>query len=357
MRNLLVISILCLLFVSNASAQNIRYRSADTLTVYDLIYAQSLVNTNKNVLNDLNKKITRYQDKLNAADIEINKYNDNIEKYKVIYAKLLKYYYFFVLQQKNTASFLLSSNSVSNYFSRFNFLSLLLKYIKNINVYIQTNVELLNNSKTIYNNYSSSLDIFMKEYQNTQIENNNLVKNILYASEQLQQNNQELRILLDKEHNYYQNFIKNEILDEPKNENKVVNTSNFKPIYPIDNPVVISSFGEHKHPSLKNVTVINDGIDLYSEFDTVVCAVFAGTVVKIVEVPNYGKSLLVRHIDNYFSVYSNLNTVLVEEGQKVKKSDEIATLNKKVSKYSFPCLNLQIWNGANKLNPRDFIVN
>ncbi len=117
-------------------------------------------------------------------------------------------------------------------------------------------------------------------------------------------------------------------------------------LWPLQKYVVIHRFGDYYHPELKDIVVKNDGIVLGASAGSYVHSVFEGKVVNILPIPGSGLSVIVKH-GNYYSVYSNVESVKVKTGDMVKKGQVIAALGKsKVNKMIF-----QLWVSKENSNP------
>lgn len=89
--------------------------------------------------------------------------------------------------------------------------------------------------------------------------------------------------------------------------------------WPVEQGFVSSKFGVHRHPTLKRVTQNNPGIDIQTQSNVAVRAIFPGKVLGIVSVEGMGNSIIVQH-GKYFSVYSRLKSVAVKKGDEVTSS-------------------------------------
>lgn len=322
------------------------------VSVYDLLYLGNRVNSEKEVLEKYQKSVYKYQTNIRLAQTKINLYNKKIKLYKTIYNKLIIHFYYFSLQYDSKNVFLLSSNSFSSFFKRYNYFFLLIRYLKNISKYIAVNLEYLENTKQMYSNYSKLLDDALQIYQNKSIEFSYLENKFVNSVGFLQQNTNKLRIIMLNDYEKYK-FIDKIISKDVSKTEPSQKLNGFEPIFPIENPIVVSSFGVHDHPYLTNVKTFNDGVDIYSKTDTIVKSILQGRVVAVVEVPGFGYSVVLRH-NSYYSVYSNLSNVYVHVNQDVMLADKLGALSVESSKYSFPCLNIQIWQNTTKLNPKKF---
>lgn len=349
MSKLLIINIL-FLFPSISLAQSLNLEDP---TIFDFIYIQNTYQKEKNVINTLNSKIKNYQTEILTLDKEIEVLDNQISRYKSIYSLLLKYYYLVSIQTKTNNLFIISSSNPSNLFQRYNYLYLMINYIKSLTDYIKLKNEYYTSKKLLLDSYKSTLNVFLSELQNKNIEFDNKFKNYLIITKQMQQKSEDIRITMKSDYSAYSD-IKFIIKNSSEQCNGIVKNYNFIGKTPITNPIIISSFGKHNHPVLPNIVINNDGIDLYSETDTIIKSVKAGNVVKVLNINNKSFSIIVNHGD-YFSVYSNLSNVFVKEGDDVATGEQIASISKISSKYSFPCLNIQIWYKTEKLNPKNYL--
>lgn len=118
--------------------------------------------------------------------------------------------------------------------------------------------------------------------------------------------------------------------------------------WPVDRGTVVSHFGSNSHPILSNITTQNSGVDISTYRGAQARAVYGGVVTKVMAVPGGNKSILVRH-GSYFSVYTNLSSVSVSQGDDVKRGQSLGTIY--TSGDGETVMNFQIWNGATKQNP------
>jgi Membrane-bound metallopeptidase len=122
--------------------------------------------------------------------------------------------------------------------------------------------------------------------------------------------------------------------------------------WPCESGAITSSFGTHSHPEIKGIMIENNGIDIRTSRGGSVRAVFSGVVSKIFSGPNGGKIVILRH-GEYLTVYTNLGSVNVSNGQKVSTKQRIGSAM--VNSDGVSEINFQIWKGNNKLNPASWI--
>lgn len=117
--------------------------------------------------------------------------------------------------------------------------------------------------------------------------------------------------------------------------------------WPVEQGVIIESFGINYHPVLKEVKTRNDGITIETKAGATVRAVFEGEVSKIIRIPNYGKVVMLRHGD-FITAYGNLKDVSVKVGDKVQTKQAIGTVLVQDGKSQFE---FQLRQSLELLNP------
>lgn len=95
--------------------------------------------------------------------------------------------------------------------------------------------------------------------------------------------------------------------------------------WPVASGTITEGYGQHPHPTLKNVTTNNNGIDISAPKSAQVRAVFEGEVTSVLSIPGAGKVVIIKH-GNYRTVYSNLQEAYVGVGAKVTTKQSIGSL-------------------------------
>ena len=122
--------------------------------------------------------------------------------------------------------------------------------------------------------------------------------------------------------------------------------------YPVSSGVVVEQFGEHPHPTLKNVKLpFNNGINISTRPGSTVKVVFDGVVKQVIAVPGYNQCVLVQH-GQYFTFYCKLAKVSVKVGDKLSTGATIGTLE---TGSGTATLHFELWNGTTKQNPEHWL--
>lgn len=92
--------------------------------------------------------------------------------------------------------------------------------------------------------------------------------------------------------------------------------------WPVEKGIITSEFGIQKHPVLEYVTEDNVGIEITSSGKTPVKSIFKGEVMRVFTIPGENRGVMIQH-GKYFSVYLNLASVKVKQGDIVEIKQEI----------------------------------
>ncbi len=90
---------------------------------------------------------------------------------------------------------------------------------------------------------------------------------------------------------------------------------------------VVANFGKSKHPDLDTI-VISNGIKIEAGPEAEIKCVDKGEIIYSGEFRAYGKMIIVDHHSEFYSIYGQLGTLKVEEGNKVKQGDVLGALGK-----------------------------
>ena len=98
----------------------------------------------------------------------------------------------------------------------------------------------------------------------------------------------------------------------------------------LDSPTfgkIINKFGTHRNTRLKTITE-NIGIDIETGRDTPVYSVLDGVVSIITYLRSYGNTIIISHGSGYFTVYANVEKILVKENEYILSNTQIGTVGK-----------------------------
>ncbi len=124
--------------------------------------------------------------------------------------------------------------------------------------------------------------------------------------------------------------------------------------WPISRGAIVRTFGPQQHPSLPRVRINNTGIDFRTEDAAPVYAVFDGKISGIQWVPGYANTMIIQH-GQYYSVYSNMETVVGKKGDMVTAGTVVGTAAKHPVSGTAE-IHFEIWKGKNRENPSHWLI-
>jgi septal ring factor EnvC (AmiA/AmiB activator) len=123
--------------------------------------------------------------------------------------------------------------------------------------------------------------------------------------------------------------------------------------WPLDKGIIVQGFGKQQHAVFKNIETYNNGIDIATDKEAKVRAVFDGKVSRIFLIKGEGKVILINH-GEYFSVYSGLKEISVQTGEKIFAKQEIGIVMTDKNKQKTR-LHFEIWKNYDKQNPSHWL--
>ena len=119
---------------------------------------------------------------------------------------------------------------------------------------------------------------------------------------------------------------------------------------------IINKFGTHRNTKLRTLTE-NIGIDIETGKNTPVYSVLDGVVSVITYLRTYGNTIIISHGSGYFTVYANVEEILVKENQYILSNTQLGTVgrseNPSISNNYF--LHFEIRKDETILNPELWI--
>jgi septal ring factor EnvC (AmiA/AmiB activator) len=143
-------------------------------------------------------------------------------------------------------------------------------------------------------------------------------------------------------------------VDKIENDAPDYTRSSFKTnslAWPVGSRRILRGFGQYRNPSTNTVTD-NPGIDIAASKGSGVKAVSSGVVSLLHWLPGYGSLVIIDHENGFRSVYANLSSVSVREGQKVSGGSMIGRSGESVDG---EFLHFELWRERQRLNPTSWL--
>jgi septal ring factor EnvC (AmiA/AmiB activator) len=140
---------------------------------------------------------------------------------------------------------------------------------------------------------------------------------------------------------------------EAKELSKKFENNKDKLPWPLEKGYVVSKYGKHKHPTLKNITIVNHGVDIATEKGAKARSIFSGEVSSVIISRGGNRTVIIQH-GNFYTVYSNLGKIYVSKGQKVSLKQDIGEVYFN-SRTGDSILKFQLWKDDKEQNPANWI--
>ena len=98
----------------------------------------------------------------------------------------------------------------------------------------------------------------------------------------------------------------------------------------------------------------SDGIDIQFEKSTEIHAAADGKVIYSAANANFGNMVIIRHDDEFITVYAYLHTIFAKEGQMLKQNDVIGLADKTETKPT-PMIHFEIRKSAKPVDPTKYL--
>ncbi|MGA2668276.1 MAG: peptidoglycan DD-metalloendopeptidase family protein [Ignavibacteria bacterium] len=309
--------------------QNVKYLSPEQIAI------------ETNTIVSLETEVARTQKSLQANIINLYKHGKNYE-----------------------LELLLSSRTPNEYLRRNQYLQKFaqsrrkeLQDLKNKKFILEEKKNMVNLSTSSKRFYIESRRNEAKQMEDTLNKLISFKSQVEYESEMNEFNVDRKNTELNTIRNYINNFTENKRSFRSTKTSRINYVSdNFDKLKgslntPADLCLVKNSFGDN----INNATatrLFNNGIDISIAFGSKVYSVANGTVSIVSNVPYFGKVVIIRHDNDYRSVYAVLSDISVKPGDKVRVNQVIG---KSGENPEGQILHFEIWHNKTSLNPRDWL--
>ena len=328
-----------LLFAAKKSEQN---------ALEDLKDLNQKISVREKYISTINLEVESLTNEINIYEDEIKQLDKKLMKLKEDYAEMIYKSYKSKSQQSSTL-FLLSSESFYQAYKRVKYMKQYASFRKKQGeeVYLLTNKFLqLKDSLLIQKELKDTLLSNEKEQKSKiEIEKDDQKKLISKLKTQEKKYKRKLRIKQQEEKKITERIDK--IIKEAiakSNANKGVKKSKGfsltpeakalavrfeqnkgKLPWPVKSGLIIRRFGKQPHPVYSGNYINSTGIHIATDKGADAKAIFNGEILAIQTQSEGKKSVLIRH-GNYISIYNNLESVYVNDGQKIQTGQPLGKI-------------------------------
>ena len=342
----------------NEEVKELQSQSAKTKKIIQI--------TNKNIKNSesliraYNTKINLYNKQLKNLEEAVIRNNEKIDEIKESYKKRSISLY----KNKNL--------KFSNYIFNSNSFSQMIYRLKYFNIISEINKESVQKIKTTQNfnkkktgEITSLLKNVGESKKNRAKEINNLRDKKNFQEKLLNDIKKEEKDIKNEINKKIQQVnalekLRKKIIEDKKkfNEQQLASLKSItrdirqykgKLNWPVDGKIV-KSFGPQWNPKL-NTTLDNPGIDISARSTLPVKSVFDGYVSTITFILGYGTTVIIDHNNNYFTVFTHLENLLISEDTLVREGQNIGYVSNE------NIIHFEIWGNNQKLDPQKWLKN
>ncbi|MEM7103108.1 MAG: peptidoglycan DD-metalloendopeptidase family protein [Bacteroidota bacterium] len=357
----------------NETRENTRSAYDQYITLQSqIIHREELIKTINKEIDYLDKSIERSGEVIDALEQDITKIKDD-------YSRMMRQAYRYKLTN-NRLLYLFSAHNLSEAFLRWRYLRQYDDYRKKqAQLIIETQTSLASKISKNEKSLVEKAELIRAETEQQVLLNqeladkNNLVKNLKRESSKLskqldkqKQQRADLRkrieALIDADiaartNRKPTNSSSKAATPAPLSQESFTLATEFrknkgKLPWPVASGFISGHFGEQPHPLNKQIKIRNTGIDIRTQENTEVKAVFKGEVVSVLYDPALNNAIMVKH-GNYYTVYSNIKKVFVEKGDKVDTQQAIGLVD---TKNGTSEIHFEVWKERKYQNPKYWIA-
>ena len=330
----------------------------------------------------ISKQVQKTERSIIKTEQSIKTEQENLELLKSEYAKMI-YACFKKKGNRNDLIFIISAEDFNQAYKRIVYLTQYASFRKNQakkiteskkefeskKVDLNTQKEQLvlesESKKELMSAKKNELTIISDTKQEKQELIINLSKSEIVFKKQLQDKQKRAKALDDKIRKIIEEEIR-KAREEAEKKNKgfaltpeamalssEFNSNKGKLPWPLEKGIIVRGYGKQKHVVFAGIETFNNGIDIATDKNAIVRAVFDGTISRIFFIKGEGKAVLMNH-GEYFSVYSGLEEVSVKVSDKLLAKEIIGIVfTQEVEEKTE--LHFEIWKGYDKYDPSKWL--
>ncbi|MBN2774546.1 MAG: peptidoglycan DD-metalloendopeptidase family protein [Prolixibacteraceae bacterium] len=346
----------------------------EKISLNQLRLINNSINQRNKLISAQNSEIKLLQEFIDDNTMVVRMFQEDLKGIKEEYAEMIRFAY----KNRNTSDyliFLLSSNNFNQAYKRHLYLK---QYTGFRKVQAQTIESIQNILDVKAKDLSRQKDEKSRLLAEMEDENRNLKNDKQQQDSYIRKMQQEQRSLQQKirEQQRIERDLENQIQKIIEEEAKKARDAG-KPGYaltpeqkligdnfgqnksrlpwPVERGIITEHFGEHNHPTLKNIVLNNNGVDIATEPGAKARSVFTGEVSRVFAISGGNMAVIIRH-GSYLSVYSNLSEVTVKAGDKVTIKQNIGSVYTDVNEGNNTILKFQVWFENQKMDPEVWLV-
>lgn len=345
----------------NAELQSLDNNKTDLISKYNLLETQ--VESRKKLIKTIQKELTLINSDIEIKSIARDTFSEDLDQMIEDYGQLLKVDYIERLK-RNDNLLLLKSKNLEEAVAKWKYLKQFENFLANkLSGITETTKIIAKQDQDILNARSQKEALLETEKENLrlmELDIKALEQNLKSDLTQRQEIQTELKHYNSSRENLNKKIesilfksFSSDIYSVPTSEKEFEQRKGFMP-WPVNKKSIALRYGEQFHPTHQNIKINNSGIDIRSS-DQLVSSITHGIVSNVVNISDDETTIIIKHDNNYYTVYSNLNLSFVKKNDYISSGQAIGELSKKEGKeYE---IHFEVWKGKENLNPTNWLKN
>lgn len=330
-------------------------------TLGQLTALNQQIKSRRGLIRSIRSEIKWYENEISDTELIISSLENDLTDLKKEYASML-YASYKASGYQSRLMFLFAAETFNQFLVRLKYMEQYSEYRRNQAAEIILVTQLLQNELVAFDNIKQE----KKDLLNEQIEEqqkltqlqkkqNTLIAELSEREEDLKKELTSRNNAIAKINKMIEDIVKAELAARTSSDNSLIKTlsTNFegnrtKLPWPVNEGFISLGFGRQKYPGLKRVEIDNKGINIQTNPNQEIKAVFKGKVTVVASIPGMNKAIIVQHGD-YRTVYANLSEVFVTANQEIDTNESIGKIY--TDKDGTAELHFELWIKNQTLNP------
>lgn len=337
----------------------------ETATENKLNLLNEDINTRKELIVNIQDEITALDGEMTLLTQERDSLQVKLEEAKADYAKLIRETHYADMQQ-SPLLFLFSAKNFQQLIRRVQYMRQFAQYRKEqVNLILSLQAEIDDQNMQLAERKQTQSDALQLQEHEQEIltadqrKHESMLKELKKKEKDLIAKQKKQQKKVDELNKQIDELIAKQVKNSKLTKEQQLIAGGFEANkgrlpWPIEKGFISGHFGKHQHPIHANVTINNKGIYLQTVSGAKARAVYEGEVTWCAQM-NGSYAVIIQH-GNYRSVYSQLKSICVKQGDKVQAKQVIGEIMTNTSEDNKTELYFQIYKDRTIVNPSEWLA-
>jgi septal ring factor EnvC (AmiA/AmiB activator) len=337
----------------------------ETATENKLNLLNEDINTRKELIVNIQDEITALDGEMTLLTQERDSLQVKLEEAKADYAKLIRETHYADMQQ-SPLLFLFSAKNFQQLIRRVQYMRQFAQYRKEqVNLILSLQAEIDDQNMQLSERKQTQSDALQLQKHEQEIltadqrKHESMLKELKKKEKDLIAKQKKQQKKVDELNKQIDELIAKQVKNSKLTKEQQLIAGGFEANkgrlpWPIEKGFISGHFGKHQHPIHANVTINNKGIYLQTVSGAKARAVYEGEVTWCAQM-NGSYAVIIQH-GNYRSVYSQLKSICVKQGDKVQAKQVIGEIITNTSEDNKTELYFQIYKDRTIVNPSEWLA-